>query len=49
MYNRQYQLAISLAESSDGAFDLDTIYKRQWEDLKQTRAIKEEDLDVLVS
>jgi hypothetical protein len=48
MNNRNYKLAISLAEPVKHEFDLDIIYKRQWEDLKQSHAIEEEHLEVLV-
>lgn len=48
MFNRNYKLAISLAESVKGAFDLDIIYKRQWEDLKKEHTMDETSLEVLV-
>lgn len=49
MNNRNYQLAISLAEPVKDLFDLDIIYKRQWEDLKQSRSVNDEHLEVLRS
>ncbi|KAI6224867.1 Neuroblastoma-amplified sequence [Aphelenchoides besseyi] len=47
LVDRNYELAISLAESVPDAYDLDLIYKRQWADLKSEAEITEEHVDVL--
>lgn len=52
----EYQVAIELAEDSDGSYDLDLVYKRQWLDLKVRAGTEKrrldltlEDLKILVS
>ncbi|KAI6229085.1 Neuroblastoma-amplified sequence [Aphelenchoides fujianensis] len=45
--DRNYELAITLADSVPDAYDLDLVYKRQWAGLKAEKGISEEHVEVL--